>query len=286
MICNKCGAQIPEGSIFCTNCGSIVEVPTSENSLEQGFNTENNFQNNMAFSNDNEENINTFNESDNFENNIQSDYNNINTFENNNGQNFNNMNTESSFNNYSGPIYNHNEEKPKKEINFKLIGLIVGIIVVIGVAILIALPFISSANEKKQVKNIEGLKVYIPESFVTNNDGQYDASYGEKDDSLMVALKTFDNSAYNTNDYSNAFVEMMNQKGYKCDASSSKSINKNKWQYTKCEYLGAKMYIYITTKEEKLYVLLAGATKQAGDKGTKYLEKVEKYLNFASDTDI
>lgn len=275
MLCNKCGAQIPEGSIFCTNCGSIVETSSeaNNNDVMNGFNNEGNINQNFGdFSNLSPvENKNDFsNNTNNFNEPV-------------NNQNFNQNTTGQSFNNYS---FNQLDEKPKRNINFKLIGLIVGILVVIGVVIAVALPFITGGNEKKQIKNIEGLSIYIPESFVTNNDGQYDASYGETDDSLMVAVKTFNNSSYSTNEYSKLFVELMKQKGYKCDASSSKSINKNKWQYTKCEYLGAQMYIYITTKNEKLYFVLTGATKQAGDKGVKYNSKVEKYLDFASDKDI
>ena len=265
MVCNKCGAQVPEGSIFCTNCGSIVELDnqtTSEinqnDEVKQEFTPQNNFQN-----------VNQSNSQMNM--NFGADSN--------AGQNYN----------YSAPVYggsNSASEKPRKTINTKVIVIIAAAIIVIGIAALIAIPIISKSNEAKAVKNIEGVKLYIPSTFVSNNDGQYDASYGESDDSVMVAVKTFDSSVYSASSYSKIFVNMMKQKGYSCDAASSKSINKNKWQYTKCEYLGAKMYIYIASKDQKLYFVLAGATKQSGDKGTKYIEKVEKYLDFADKGEI
>ncbi len=171
--------------------------------------------------------------------------------------------------------YNEQPEKTKREINVKaLIRLIVIALVLIIIIIAILIPVFSLNSEKKQVKDFDGLNVYLPkESKETKG------TYLSLKEAVAVGIVATDSNGYTDGEFIQEVIDNEPAE-ITCGTISSKSINGIKWRYVDCKNSKENIKIYTNIKNDKAYTIVVGYNKQDKKVSEKYITKLEKHLDF------
>ena len=285
MQCKKCGSILNEGVAFCPNCGAPVEQNmgnvtknnlNSEISADSVNNQEAPQEPDLMSQMPNTNQPNVQPEMPNAVDNMQQNLNNQNNYGNNQQTN--------SFS-ISQPIQSMNKTSQgqmnssnnKNSIGNKI--FIIGGVIVIVIAVILACLLLF--NNNGNVVNIEGVNVWVPKDYTEESQSGYNKIYMSKDNDVMVGL--ISQSALVTLDQ---YMEVLDSgKGLgsiECEKGTKQTIKGQQWARYSCSDSDTKSNMYITIKDNKLYMVEIAAKKASANKISSIEKNVQKNLEFTN----
>lgn len=256
MQCSKCGSILNEGATFCPNCGAPVDsnVQTTNNDI-------NNVPNNGVMSdpevnqtpNTNQETVEPT-----MLNNVES---NMNL----NG----NARQQNPFPN-AVPVNQNN----KKSSNKTAI-IIVAIIVVLLVAALVYL-FIFKDNGK--VLNLDGINVYVPNDYTEESHYGYDNIYLSSEQDVVIGTLSQSSDGASLDDCKEIIDNTRFNASFKCEEGTKKTLKGTEWAEYSCSNDTMETIMYITVKDDTMYLVTIEAKSSSSSKIPSLQKKVESNL--------
>lgn len=314
MQCNKCGSILAEGATFCPNCGAPVEQNmgnTTPNNLNSGVGVD---ANNQGANPDlmaqmvNQPSNSVQPETQNAMNSMQSDMTNqtVNNSQpdlmsqmpntdqtsvqpempnavdnmqpNMNSQNFNYDNNQqtNSFSN-SQPTPPMNSSSKKKSIGKKI--FIIGGVIVIIIAVILACLFLF--NNSGNVVNIEGVNVWVPKDYTEESQSGYNKIYMSRDNDVMVGLIS-QTALVTLDQYMEALDSGEGLGSIECEKGTKQTIKGQEWARYSCSDSETESNMYITIKDNKLYMVEIAAKKASASKIDSIEKNVRQNLEFTN----
>ncbi len=149
------------------------------------------------------------------------------------------------------------------------------IIITVLMAILLLITIISFIifQNQGQIVNMNGIKVYVPNTYEEEIKDGYNKSFISKQEDVRIATITETNYNITHDEYIKMFESIAKQSSsYKCEKQFTKNIKKTKWTKYTCTTKKAKANLYITVKKEKIYIVSLESLK------TKNIKLIEKRL--------
>ena len=315
MQCKKCGSFLNEGTTFCPNCGSLVEQgeTANQNNLNGGVNQApdlmagmstnpetmasnvqpqnvNNAPDLMAAANPQPETMTSNVQPQNVNNapDLMASSTNPETMASNvQPQNVNNapdlmaagaqpqMASFQNLNNGNNAQFTTTvTPSPHKKSNKKvfIIGGIVAVILVVAIACFFI--FKNSGT----VTNMEGVNVWLPNDFTEESKYGYDKIYASKEKDVIVGLITENAYSVTLDQYMDAIDSGKMMGSVKCEKSTKQTIKGQEWGRVTCSTSTQESNMYITVKDNKLYMVEIAAQSDSANKIASIDNKIKQNL--------
>ena len=149
------------------------------------------------------------------------------------------------------------------------------IIITVLMAILLLITIISFIifQNQGQIVNMNGIKVYVPNTYEEEIKDGYNKSFVSKQEDVRIATVTETNKNLTHDEYIKIFESITKQSSsYKCEKKFTKTIKKTKWTKFTCTEKNSKANLYIAVDKEKIYSVSLESLK------TKNIKLIEKRL--------
>lgn len=243
MQCKKCGSFLNEGATFCPNCGSLVEQSetTNQNNLNGGINQAPDLMATASTQPQSEAQMTNF-------------------------QDLNNGNN-AQFTTTVTPA-------PHKKSNKKV--FIIGVIVAVILVAAIACFFIFKSSGT--VTNMEGVNVWLPNDFTEESKYGYDKIYASKEKDVIVGLITENAYSVSLDQYMEAIDSGKMMGSVKCKKSTKQTIKGQEWGHVTCSTSTQESNMYITVKNNKVYMVEVAAQSDSANKIASIDNKIKQNL--------
>lgn len=166
----------------------------------------------------------------------------------------------------------------KKPINKKAL-IIGGVVAVILVAVVVCFLIFSNSGT---VVNMEGVDVWVPNGYTEDSQYGYDKVYMSKEKDVMVGLIT--ESSYGAT--LDQYMEVLDSgKGFgsvECGKGTKQTIKNQEWAHYSCSTSTQNSNMYITTKDNKVYMVEIAAKTDSANKIASIDKKISQNLKFAN----
>ncbi len=130
------------------------------------------------------------------------------------------------------------------------------------------------------IKEMSGVKVYIPSSFTHSSSESYDDIYTNSTGTAFIGVSSINFVNINSlDDYLPDFIDSMEEAGFTCQNSNYQNINGNRWDKLYCTSSTQADYVYFTLKDSTIYMVDFAMTNDVSSLYSSYIADIEDNLD-------